>query len=560
MTYPNAQKDLMEGFDLDNDVYAEKGKVYTKECIVSFILDLVGYTRNVDLLNCKLLEPSFGLGDFLFPAIERLLSSLDPSGSDVQIVSKLSNSIRAYEVNLKSYKHVSSEVTSMLQRHGFTQADTKHLVSCWLLQGDFLQSNLQPEYTHVVGNPPYIRQELIPDRLMKQYRHRFRTIYDRADLYVPFYEHALSALSLNGSLGFICSDRWTKNRYGSKLRSLIANSYHLKYYIDMYDVNAFHSEVSAYTAITVINRRTADKTTRVVHSSDIDLDGLVELSTDLVYGKEHPSIHKMDSVTKGEAPWLLQCDKTNDLVKRIEEQYPKLEDAGCKVSIGVATGNNRVFFVGENAQIEPDRLLPVIKAEDIASGTIQWPQAYVINPFKDDATGLVNLDNYPKLKQYLLSHKEELASRHVSQKNLKAWYRTIDKIEARKLKLPKLLIPDIKSDPVIAYDAGNYYPNNSLYYITSSDWNLLALRAVLLSGIAKLFLLTYSTKIGSGYIRYQAQYLRRICIPRWSNIPAEMRLRLVEAGKNDTTDITSIVYELYHLTHDEMKIVESMEV
>jgi AcrR family transcriptional regulator len=59
----------------------------------------------------------------------------------------------------------------------------------------------------VIGNPPYVRQELIPDVLMAEYRRRFATIYDRADIYVPFIERSLSVLAPGGCLGFICADR-----------------------------------------------------------------------------------------------------------------------------------------------------------------------------------------------------------------------------------------------------------------------------------------------------------------------------------------------------------------
>jgi hypothetical protein len=62
-------------------------------------------------------------------------------------------------------------------------------------QGDFLLLPLEGEFTHVIGNPPYVRQELIPDVLMAEYRRRFSTIFDRADIYVPFIERSLSLLA-----------------------------------------------------------------------------------------------------------------------------------------------------------------------------------------------------------------------------------------------------------------------------------------------------------------------------------------------------------------------------
>jgi hypothetical protein len=95
-------------------------------------------------------------------------------------------------------------------------------------QGDFLLLPLEPNFTHVIGNPPYIRQELIPDVLIAEYRRRFKTIYDRADIYVPVIEQSLSLLAPGGRLGFICADRWFKNRYGGPLRRLVADKFHLR--------------------------------------------------------------------------------------------------------------------------------------------------------------------------------------------------------------------------------------------------------------------------------------------------------------------------------------------
>ena len=79
--------------------------------------------------------------------------------------------------------------------------------------------------------PPYIRQELIPSDLMTEYRKRFKTIYDRADIYIPFIEKSLLLLEEKGTLGFICSDRWMKNRYGRPLRQLINEKFFFKYHI-----------------------------------------------------------------------------------------------------------------------------------------------------------------------------------------------------------------------------------------------------------------------------------------------------------------------------------------
>lgn len=87
---------------------------------------------------------------------------------------------------------------------------------------------------------------------MAEYRDRYRTIYDRADIYIPFIERSLDRLAPKGQLGFICADRWMKNRYGGPLRQLIAENFHLKIYVDMVDTPAFLNDVIAYPAITII--------------------------------------------------------------------------------------------------------------------------------------------------------------------------------------------------------------------------------------------------------------------------------------------------------------------
>ena len=58
----------------------ERGAIFTRREVVDFILDLVGYTTDKPLCELRLLEPSFGSGDFLLPAIERLLMAWEATG------------------------------------------------------------------------------------------------------------------------------------------------------------------------------------------------------------------------------------------------------------------------------------------------------------------------------------------------------------------------------------------------------------------------------------------------------------------------------------------------
>ena len=79
-----------------------------------------------------------------------------------------------------------------------------------------------------------------------------------------------------------------------------------------------------------------------------------------------------------------------------------------------------------------------------------------------------------------------------------------------------------------------------------------ALQAVLMSGIARLFVATYSTRMRGGYMRFQAQYLRRIRVPYWRDVPPRLKLELTKAAAiRDTAACNRAVFELYGLSDGE---------
>ena len=369
-----------------------------------------------------------------------------------------------------------------------------------------------------MGNPPYIRQEQIPDILLAEYRKRYSTIYDRADLYIPFIERCLANLDKNGILGFICAERWMKNKYGGSLRAMIARDYHLVFYIDMMDTPAFTSEVIAYPAITVI-KRAKPGLTRIAHRPQICSDTLSSLVQAMQANKIHEGsgVTEVADIAKRREPWILQSFDQLAIVRRLEAEFPSLEESGCKVGIGVATGADKVYIKPfESLDVEFERKVPRVKTKDIQSGVVKWLGLGVINPFRDDGS-LVDLSKYPRLANYLELHADTIKKRNCAKRNPKSWYRTIDRIYPDLRHRPKLLIPDIKGDAHIVYEDGQLYPHHNLYFITSDDWDLKALQAVLQTGIAKLFVSVYSIKMRGGYLRFQAQYLRRIRLPRWNN-------------------------------------------
>jgi hypothetical protein len=536
----------------------ERGAVYTRPEVVDFILDLVGYTTDRPLHEFRILEPSFGEGDFLIRIVERLLTAyLDSPPDSDNIVEDLSAAVRAVEVHGGSIKSTCTKLIDLLQAHGIAEPDAHRIIDEWIIEGDFLLADLPHTFTHAVGNPPYVRQELIPDALMAEYRARYSTIYDRADLYIPFIERCLHNLEPRGALGFICADRWMKNRYGGPLRAMIADSYHLAVYVDMVDTPAFHSEVISYPAITII-RREPSGPTRIAYRPRIERETLRELAQaicadDVTANRE---VIEVADVAKNSEPWLLQTSEQLRVLRRLEADFPLLEEVGCKVGIGVATGADKIF-IGQldSLKVEPNRKLPLVTTKDIETGTVKWKGLGVINPFRDDGQ-LVDLAEYPMLSSYLEKHSELVRKRNVAIKNPRNWFRTIDRIYPELVSRPKLLIPDIKGEAHVVYEEGHFYPHHNLYFVTSKEWDLRALQAVLLSSITKLFISTYSTQMRGGYLRFQAQYLRRIRLPYWQDVHDSLRDRLIKAAESgDVGACNHAAFDLYLITPEEQNLL-----
>lgn len=524
-----------------------RGAIFTRPEVVDFILDLVGYTTDRPLHQQRILEPSFGGGDFLTAVIQRLIAAWRADGG-TRPVEDLSGALRAVELHAETSRLTGEKVERTLIGLGLTEGQASKLRGRWLVQADFLLADLDGKFDYVVGNPPYVRQELIPDALVAEYRRRYATMYDRADIYVPFIERSLNLLRPGGVLGFICADRWMKNRYGGPLRKLVGREYALKAYVDMVNTPAFLSDVVAYPGVFIIGSE-PPTTTQVARRPAITREALNALVRPLRGEAESHAVRTIAVAATDGAPWLVGEEAGSDLVRRLEATLPALEATGCKVGIGVATGADKAF-IGPYMEldVEPDRKVPLVMTRDINGGSIVWRGMGVINPFADGG-GLVDLASYPRLRGYLEARRSEIAGRHVAQKAPANWYRTIDRIYPALVHQPKLLIPDIKGEAHIVYDEGAYYPHHNLYYVTSAEWDLRALQAVLLSSVTRLFIETYATRMRGGYLRFQAQYLRRLRLPYWTEVPEPLRAELIAAAHaRDRTRCDAAAAKLYGLT------------
>jgi len=551
--------------------YRMHGAVYTKPIIVELILDLTGYTSDKDLENFKLLDPAFGDGVFLEAAVHRLMDSLIKRGyRPNELIDHLGNCIRGIELRLEAYQAGRHRLQKVLEGYGFSKTEINWLINQWIIQADFLlwqeDTTEAIKFDFVVGNPPYVRQELIQDELIKKYRKRYTTIYDRADLYVPFIQHSLELLSEQGTLGIICSDRFTKNRYGKKLRKFITDNYQVRYIVDLHKTSPFENEVTAYPAIYVIKTKNYDKSVVRAVYTEVITSKVCQDAKDFLLSNQEPDQSSKEMKTyvfsewfAGDEPWIIQSQECREILKRLENRFPLIEDDvhGCKIRIGVATGADKVYIVDpQQVDIEPEVLLPLVTTADISSGRIIWSGKHVINPFNSDGE-LINLDDFPRLKIYFQQHEKTIKNRNVAKKNPSQWFRTIDRIYPEIVHQPKLLIPDMKNTNHIVKDEGAFYPHHNLYYILPGNWNIDILRAILLSSVVKFFIWSYATKMRGDTLRYQAQYLRKIRLPDPKSLTSDQKERLMDERVIQSQEyLDSIVAEIYQLSSTEIEIIK----
>jgi adenine-specific DNA-methyltransferase len=493
----------------------EYGEVFTRRWVVETILDLVGYDAETDLAKAVLVEPSVGSGAFLGPIVERLVTSAARHGVPL---AETAHAIRSYDLQHGHVDTCRALVADRLRGAGADAETARSLAATWVQQADFLLDDVDTQADFVVGNPPYIRADDLDDEVEAAYRRRWATMRGRSDIFIGFFERGLSLLRPGGRLGYICADRWMRNAYGSGLRQLIGERYAVQTLWQMHDVDAFETEVSAYPAITVLAKTPQAKVTVLDTTADFGPDSAVEAkqftASDSSEGQGQGWVGaRLDDWFEGPDLWPAGGPKQIRLVEDLAERFPSLEQTGgdTRIRIGVATGADKAYVVTPDADVETDRLLPLVMADDIRSGRLGTNAKVLINPWDSDGR-LVDISHYPKMEKALAAHPA-VQKRFVAKRNPETWYRTIDKVTPGVAAKPKLLLQDMKAQITPIYEPGGLYPHHNLYYIVSTGWDLEVLGGLLLSRIAQAFIEAYGVRMRGGTLRFQAQYLRKIRVP-----------------------------------------------
>jgi 16S rRNA G966 N2-methylase RsmD len=507
------------------------GIVNTKPTVVSKMLDLVRYKSDFNLSKIKILEPSAGKGAFAIEILERLYKSSKKFEFNFQ--ESLSN-VFLCEIDGQIASYLKENIENLFKELSISANFSNLFID------DFLKLNLYGKFDIIIGNPPYVRNENIPEQSKLIYQSKYQTFTHRSDLYIPFFERALNLLENNGLLSYVCSNRWFKNQYGKSLRELIANQYQVISIIDLEKADIFEEEVLGYPAITIISNKKGNFYSR--YSEVPDLDSFLQFEQN------------------SENSIRLKLSKSNWFSYSyngysFEKYLSKIEKQHFKIGIGVATGRDSIFISSSfKGKIEDELLLPILTSKGVKDDNIDWQGNYIINPFNKRGE-LIYLNEFPLAKKYFLKNRDELLKRHVAKKDKTKYYRTIDKIRTKLVAQPKIILPDISRNRFIHVDSGNYYPHHNLYYITGGTYEQMCLLAsILMSDFIYNQLLHIGNKMKGGYPRWQSQNLRKLRVPILNAIPKELKQSLLEAYWNkDIGEINSII------TTDNMKTFEITE-
>ena len=194
------------------------GQVFTPDYIIDMILDTVGYV-GPDIINKKIMEPSFGDGRILYKIIDRLIYACEKEGMDgYKTALVISNNIYGIELDTALYHKVITEISAYLENKlGYFKDINLYCCDTLKCYKDF------NDFDFVVGNPPYVNIHNVKER--EVLREFYFTKKGMSDTYLAFFQAGLNMLSDSGKLCFITPSAWMFNKSGENMRKTVSRFY-----------------------------------------------------------------------------------------------------------------------------------------------------------------------------------------------------------------------------------------------------------------------------------------------------------------------------------------------
>jgi len=433
----------------------------------------------------------------------------------------------------------------------------------------------QGGFDAVIGNPPYVRQELLGGQ-KEYFSSHYEAYVATADLYVLFIEKALRLLGDKGRFSYIVSNKWMRARYGEKLRKYV-KQYQIEQLVDFGELPVF-KEAATFPLVIVISKEKAKRKPLYAPIKRLDFSSLSAEVKDIAY--------ELEAGTMSESGFTLVRSEQQAIIEKMQKVgIPLSSYASNSIRRGILTGFNEAFIIDEakkNELIAEDpKSAEIIKSfvvgNDVRSYRINYDGKYLI------LTKIgIAIKEYPAIFNHLKQYESQLKKRwdkgnHWWELRACAYYADFEK--------PKIVWPEIAKESRFTLDEQPYHTNKTIFMIALDDKYLLGL---LNSKLVWLFLMCTCSCLGDvnkgGRLLLQRIYTQTIPIrtidpnnpddvARHDEIVLlvermlDLHKKLPTTTGNDKTQyeqliaatdkrIDQLVYQLYDLTDEEIAIVE----
>ncbi|EAH8471310.1 TPA: class I SAM-dependent DNA methyltransferase [Campylobacter jejuni] len=439
----------------------------------------------------------------------------------------------------------------------------------------------------IIGNPPYIRQEELKE-LKSHLAKNYKVYKGTSDIYTYFYELGFNVLKDRGGvLSYITSNKYTRAGYGEALREFLLKNVKFLEYTDLNGIKVFDSATVDTSILCFEKSKSKDNKFKYLALSN---EILKTCAYDIGLYKDFAEFSQ-NSLSK--ESFTFSDENTSALKAKIERiGTPLKEWYGLNINYGIKTGYNEAFIITTekrneilaNCKDEAEKehtaklIRKMLRGRDIKRYSYEWAGLWVIGTFPSLK---IDIEQYPALKQYLsqfLPRIEQSGEKGCRKKTSNKWFETQDNIAYyEEFEKEKIVYPNMNKEFIAFFDNEFFVLNQKCFILSHQSNNkkeLLYLTALLNSNVNFYYFKQIGAKLGASGYEMSKIFVEKLPIPKINsknqkiadeliNLADEI-LKAKEQNKNANTQelenkINSIVYKLYNLTEEEIKIIENKE-
>jgi type II restriction/modification system DNA methylase subunit YeeA len=419
----------------------------------------------------------------------------------------------------------------------------------------------------MIGNPPYISLSKIKEKSQTAYfENNYQTYTKGSDIYCLFYEKGSFLLRKAGFLTYITSNSWLRTIYGDSLKKYLIENLQPQTLLNIEDMQIFE-EATVEANIIILKK---DKVNEFFDVASLNNNYLVGSSLDEYFDK-----NCFQFIIPNTSEWIIGNKETVSLKQKIEQSSKLLKEFDININRGLLTGLNAAFIINEETKNQliaessnsAEIIQPILRGRDLKKYSYEFSGFYLINTHngvaKNNIERIKVKENYPSIYNYLISFLPQIEQR---QDQGKDWTNLRNCAYLDDFEKPKIVWGEISDQPKFAFDDSNYYVEATAFLMTGEK--LKYLLAILNSKLSEWYFNQISTTTGMGTNRWKKYKIEMLPIKE----PTETEELLLEkivnqiltAKKSDSkadttaleTEIDQLVYQLYELTAEEIKIIE----